>query len=120
MKALSAICISLTISFFSCSLMGQKNIKGISLAVGAPGSMSHIKRLENKDVDVLLAGESPQWETYEYMRDAVDQGRKKAIIFLGHIASEEAGMDYCADWLKSFIKDIPVTFIESGPSYWAY
>lgn len=54
------------------------------------------------------------------MRDAVDQGRKKAIVFLGHIASEEAGMDYCADWLKTFIKDIPVTFIENGPSYWAY
>jgi hypothetical protein len=29
------------------------------------------------------------------MRDAVDQGKNKAIIFLGHINSEEAGMDYC-------------------------
>lgn len=98
----------------------EMKLSKVSLAVGAPGSMSHILRLEDKNVDVLLAGESPQWETYEYMRDAVDQGRKKAIIFLGHIASEEAGMDYCADWLKTFIKDIPVIFIESGPSYWAY
>jgi len=62
----------------------------------------------------------PQWETYEYMRDAVSQGRKKAIIFLGHITSEEPGMEYCAQWLKGFIKDIPITFISSGPSYRTY
>ena len=63
---------------------------------------------------LLLAGEAQQWETYEYMRDAVDQGRNKAIIFLGHINSEEAGMDYCSLWLKSFIKNVPVYFVECG------
>jgi putative NIF3 family GTP cyclohydrolase 1 type 2 len=92
----------------------------VVLAAGAPGSMYHIRLLEDKNVDVVLAGESPQWETYEYMRDAVNQGKKKAIIFLGHIASEEAGMDYCAGWLKSFISDVPVYYVESGPAYWSY
>jgi putative NIF3 family GTP cyclohydrolase 1 type 2 len=92
----------------------------IKFAPGAPGSQTHIRLLEQDDTEVVIAGESQQWETYEYMRDAVSQGRKKAIIFLGHIASEEAGMDYCAEWLKSFIKDIPVRFVESGPSYWSY
>jgi hypothetical protein len=58
--------------------------------------------------------------SYEYMRDAVEQGRKKAIIFLGHINSEEAGMSFCAEWLETFIKDIPVHYIECGPSYWSY
>jgi hypothetical protein len=54
------------------------------------------------------------------MRDAVDQGRNKAIVFLGHINSEEAGMDYCSSWLKSFIKSVPVYFVESGSSFWSY
>lgn len=76
--------------------------------------------IEDKNVDVVLAGESPQWETYEYMRDALAQGRNKAVIFLGHIASEEAGMNYCAEWLKGFIKNVPIYFVESGSSYWAY
>ncbi len=98
----------------------QMKLTNVRLAPGAPGSASQIKLLENKNVDVLLAGESPQWETYEYMRDAVDQGRKKAIIFLGHVSSEEAGMEFCAEWLKGFIKDIPVSYIRSGPSYWSY
>jgi putative NIF3 family GTP cyclohydrolase 1 type 2 len=50
----------------------------------------------------------------------VSQGRKKAVIFLGHITSEEPGMEYCATWLKGFIKDIPVHFVASKPSYWTY
>jgi putative NIF3 family GTP cyclohydrolase 1 type 2 len=98
----------------------EMKLTNVTLAPGAPGSMQHIRLLENDKVDVVLAGESPQWETYEYTRDAVSQGRKKAVIFLGHTASEEAGMDYCSQWLKTFIKDIPVYFVECGPSYWAY
>jgi len=98
----------------------EMKLVNVRLAPGAPGSATHIRLLEDKNVDVLLAGESPQWETYEYMRDAVDQGRKKAIVFLGHISSEEAGMDYCADWLKTFISDIPIYYVQSGPSYWSY
>jgi putative NIF3 family GTP cyclohydrolase 1 type 2 len=98
----------------------EMKLKNVRLAAGAPGSTYHIELLEKENVDVVLAGESPQWETYEYARDASAQGKKKAVIFLGHIASEEAGMDYCAEWLKGFIKDIPVSFVECGPSYWAY
>jgi putative NIF3 family GTP cyclohydrolase 1 type 2 len=92
----------------------------VCLAEGAPGSATHIRLLEDNNVDVVLAGEAQQWETYEYMRDAISQGRNKAIIFLGHVNSEEAGMDYCSTWLKSFIKDIPVTYIEKGPSFWSF
>jgi putative NIF3 family GTP cyclohydrolase 1 type 2 len=103
-------------------VVGDPSLKvsNVSFACGAPGSMAHIHFLEQNDTDVLLAGEAQQWETYEYMRDAVEQGRKKAVIFLGHITSEESGMDFCATWLKTFIRDIPVTYIESGPSYWSY
>lgn len=103
-------------------VIGNPDMKlsNVRLAAGAPGSATHIRLLENSNVDVVLAGESQQWETYEYMRDAIEQGRKKAIIFLGHISSEESGMDYCSKWLKTFIKDVPVYFVKSGPSFWSY
>jgi hypothetical protein len=68
---------------------------------------------------VVVAGEVPQWETYEYVRDAVSQERKKAIVFIGHINSEESGMKFCADWLKKFVK-VPVYFEECHSSYWTY
>jgi putative NIF3 family GTP cyclohydrolase 1 type 2 len=107
---------------FTFYVIGNPGLKvtNVVLAPGAPGSMYHIQILAREDVEVLLAGESPQWETYEYARDAVSQGRNKAVIFLGHIASEEYGMSYCADWLKGFIQDMPVYYVESGPSYKAY
>ena len=92
----------------------------VRLAAGAPGSATHITLLSDDDVDVVIAGESPQWETYEYMRDAVAQGRNKAIVFIGHIPSEEAGMEFCSDWLKTFLTDLPVYFVKCGPSYWTY
>jgi putative NIF3 family GTP cyclohydrolase 1 type 2 len=92
----------------------------VFFAAGAPGSSTHIRLLEDKNIDVVIGGESPQWETYEYMRDAVSQGKKKAFIFLGHIPSENAGMEYAAQWLRTFIKDIPVSYVDCGPSYTTY
>ena len=92
----------------------------VAFSAGAPGSAVHFSMLEDNNVDVLIAGEVSQWETYEYARDAVSQGRNKAVIFLGHVTSEEPGMEYCAEWLKGFLKNIPVRFVKSGPSYWTY
>jgi putative NIF3 family GTP cyclohydrolase 1 type 2 len=104
------------------SVIGDPSMKlsRVRFLCGAPGSDSHIEALADDKVDAVIAGEVPQWETYEYTRDAVAQGRKKAIVFIGHINSEEAGMDFCAEWLKGFIKDLPVHFVESGPSYWTF
>jgi putative NIF3 family GTP cyclohydrolase 1 type 2 len=103
-------------------VIGNPDMKvtNVRLAAGAPGSPTHIRLLEDKNVDVVVAGEAQQWETYEYMRDAVSQGKNKGIIFLGHINSEEAGMDFCAQWLKSFISNVPVYFVESGSSFWSF
>jgi len=49
----------------------------------------------------------------------LDVGNEKSRHFTGHIASEEAGMEYCATWMKTFIPDIPITYIENGSSYWS-
>jgi len=84
---------------------------------GAPGGQRHIEMLRNPNVEVLIAGEAPEWETYLYTNDAVKQGKNKAVIFLGHVKSEEAGMKYAADWLKTFVKGIPIRFIEDEPNF---
>ena len=95
------------------------HITNVALSVGAPGFQSHLNFLEDGFPELLVAGEASEWETYEYVLDASMMGMKKAAIFTGHIASEEAGMEYCATWLKTFIPDIPITYLENGPSYWS-
>ena len=66
----------------------------------------------------VKAGEAPEWETAEYVRDAVAAGMNKAIIFLGHVISEEPGMEYCAEWLKAFITEVPVEFVPAVEPFW--
>ncbi len=89
----------------------------IAFMAGAPGGQRHIQMLKNPGVEVIIAGEAPEWETYLYTNDAVALGKSKAVIFLGHIKSEEAGMEYCAEWLKGFITGVPVVFIENKPNF---
>jgi putative NIF3 family GTP cyclohydrolase 1 type 2 len=87
-------------------------------APGASGSVMQMKMLQGDDVEVLVVGETREWETVEYVRDAKDMGRKKALIILGHCNSEEAGMKYCSEWLKSFIEEVPIKFIPASEPFW--
>lgn len=98
----------------------KAKISNVCFSPGAPGSMHHINCFNNKNADLVIGGEVSQWETYEYVRDAVAQGKNKAIIFLGHIPSENVGMEYCGNWLKTIITEVPVKFIESGLAYESY
>ena len=51
--------------------------------------------------------------------DTVTAFGKKALIVLGHIPSEQAGMRYCADWLKTFIPEVPIDFIAAAEPFWS-
>ncbi|MDB4582859.1 Nif3-like dinuclear metal center hexameric protein [Draconibacterium sp.] len=104
-----------TLGLETVRVIGDPKMKftNVVFSAGAPGGQSHIKTLRNKNVEVLVAGEAPEWETYLYANDAVTQGKNKAVIFLGHVKSEEAGMEYCADWLQRFVKNTPIHFIEN-------
>ena len=100
-------------------VIGNPEMKFTKVAfnAGAPGGQRHIKTLARPDVEVLIAGEAPEWETYLYANDAMQQKKNKAVIFLGHIKSEEAGMKYAAEWLDEFIDGVPIFFIENQPNF---
>ncbi|SFE98901.1 Nif3-like dinuclear metal center hexameric protein [Spirosoma endophyticum] len=68
--------------------------------------------------DVLVVGETHEWELVEYVQDAITSGQKKALIIMGHLVSEQAGMKYCAEWLKGFISEVPVDFLAAPEPYW--
>ena len=71
------------------------------------------------DVQTLILGETREWETVEYVADAVSEGKQKALIILGHIPSEQPGMEECTRWLKTFVSEIPVDFIPARDPFWA-
>ncbi|HVT82341.1 MAG TPA: Nif3-like dinuclear metal center hexameric protein, partial [Phycisphaerae bacterium] len=96
----------------------QMRMTHIALLPGAAGAERQIRLLERDDVEVLVAGESREWETVEYVRDAVTAGEHKALILMGHVPSEEAGMDECARWLKGIVPEVPVEYVPAGEPFW--
>ena len=91
----------------------------IALSPGAAGFDTHRKLLQQDAVEVLVIGEAREWETVEYAADAVTAGRKKALIILGHIPSEQDGMAEFTRWLGTFVKEVPVTFVPAADPFWA-
>ena len=86
-------------------------ITRFALVPGAAGFTRQAKALEMPGVQALVIGEAREWETVEYVTDAVSEGKQKSLIILGHIPSEQAGMEECARWLKTFVT--PRALLES-------
>ncbi|MDQ6481307.1 Nif3-like dinuclear metal center hexameric protein [Dyadobacter sp. LHD-138] len=89
----------------------------IALLPGAWGGQRQVSVAESEKPDVLIVGESPEWETVEYIRDARSFGRKISLIVLGHAVSEEPGMDWVAEWIEPKLTDIKVTHLASGDPF---
>lgn len=96
----------------------DSEITKVGLVLGAAGSKSQIEVLQRRDVQLLIVGETREWETVPYVYDAASMGKSKSLIILGHETSEEAGMDYCADWISTFVNEVPVEFISTGNPFW--
>ena len=101
-------------------VVGEPDMRVTRLAMspGAAGFGRETRALEMPDVQVLIVGETREWETVEYVSDAVSEKRNKALIILGHIPSEQAGMEECARWLKQFVTEVPVSFIAIREPFW--
>jgi hypothetical protein len=48
----------------------------------------------------------------------VASGQKKGFIMLGRVLSEEPGMNFCTDWLKTLVPEVPVRWLPAGDPYW--
>jgi len=96
----------------------HQKVKRVALVPGASGFARETHALEMPEVDVLLTGEPREWETVEYVADAVTQKRGKGLIILGHIPSEQAGMEECTRWLKTFVSEVPTEFVPAADPFW--
>jgi putative NIF3 family GTP cyclohydrolase 1 type 2 len=90
----------------------------IAFSPGAAGFETETHALERDDVEVLLVGETREWETVEYAADAVTEGKRKALIVIGHIPSEQAGMEECTRWLKTFVTGVKIEFVPAKQPFW--
>lgn len=85
----------------------------IGCCFGTPGHIA--EQLENNDF--VLTGEICEWELGEMARDYAQLGYNKAILVMGHIGSERAGMMLLCDILKEKHPELNPLYIECGEVY---
>jgi putative NIF3 family GTP cyclohydrolase 1 type 2 len=103
--------------------LGTKNVVVVGardLKVRTVGDCAHVLSSVLPSLrlyDVALVGETPQHDTYEYVRDAMALGESKGVVMISHEALEEWGMEICAEWLKPLVPELPVEFVPAGDPF---
>lgn len=74
------------------------------------------------DTDVVVGGEQQEadgaLDNVEYVADAAALGFNKGLIMLGHVVSEQPGMEDYAKWLQTFITGIPIQYVPAEEPFW--
>ena len=96
----------------------QLPVSRVNASWGYCGQFPGINLAARTDTDLFVCGETREWELVEYVQDMIASGRKKAMIVMGHVVSEQSGMKYCAEWLKTFIPEVPIDFIAAAEPFW--
>ena len=97
--------------------MSKLAVRNVAALWGNAAQMPAIQLL-NTGIDVLIAGYAREWEAVEYAQDMISAGLKKALVLLGENASLQAGMKSSADWIKTVVTEVPVTFTALPEPYW--
>ena len=90
----------------------------VAVLPGAGGFERQAAALNHPETQVLIAGEAAEWDTVEYIRDSIAEGRPKGIVLLGHEVTEEPGMERCASDLRTLFPGIHVDHIVTGQPLW--
>ncbi|MDO4413780.1 MAG: hypothetical protein Q4C20_01745 [Erysipelotrichaceae bacterium] len=100
-------------------------IKRVGILVGG-GSLGlgrevmPMEVMERNNLNLLICGDITEWTVVQYVRDAAQLGMDRSMIQLGHEKTEEPGMKYLPLLLRKYIRNIPVTFIDSEEPYTYY
>jgi hypothetical protein len=94
----------------------QIKVKRLTFLPGVSNLAATMKALPESDV--VLAGETREWESVEYAHDTVASGQKKGLIMLGRVLSQDPGMNVCAEWVKGLVPEVPVHWLPTGDPYW--
>ncbi|MEF2244350.1 Nif3-like dinuclear metal center hexameric protein [Paenibacillus sp. IITD108] len=90
----------------------------VAITVGYRGGGNVVlPLLREQRVQLVIAGEGPEWEAPEYVRDAREQGLDYSMIMLGHAESEAPGMRYIAQLLAEQFPHIAVHTLIDKPLY---
>lgn len=91
----------------------ESRVSSVVLTQGFPGFPTNRHAIQSAHPDVVILGEDHEWESIEYVVDGISEGRIKGLIVLGHIPSEQAGMEQFTKWLRGFVTEAPIHFVRT-------
>ena len=68
--------------------------------------------------DCIIVSEAREYDSFEYVRDAVRSGARKGAIFMSHLSGEDEGMHEFAAWAPAFIPEVPIRYIATTDEFW--
>lgn len=92
----------------------KQECRTIYLAFGYMDPRTQIPVIQKNKPDLILSGETREWETVERVRDGLLMGQKTSLMVLSHSVSEEAGMEYAVKWLQPKLPGVKIMNIPSG------
>jgi putative NIF3 family GTP cyclohydrolase 1 type 2 len=92
----------------------DQDCRTVYLAFGYMDSKRQIAAIQQSQPDLILSGETREWETVERVRDGLKMGKKTSLLVLSHSVSEEAGMEYAVTWLRPKLPGVTITHIPSN------
>ena len=101
----------------SIRIVGDPNLRVTKIGYGShnlDGNMAPMK-----DSDCVIVSEAREYDSFEFLRDAVYAEPKRSAIIISHQAGEDIGMDEFARWLKPFVPEVPIQFVPTTDEYWS-
>lgn len=80
---------------------------------------AYIQIMKDLDIDLMIPGESVNWTTQYYIRDAAALGMNKVMLLVGHFNIESLGMkDLAERFIPQVTKgQVKTAYISAGDSY---
>lgn len=103
----------------SIRVMGDPDMVVRRIVLG-PGSGVPVLASSPEIFDLSIGGETAEsGGNAEYILDAAAVGQSRAMVLLGHMLSEDWGMQEVADWLRPIVSGVTVEWVPAGEPFGA-
>lgn len=86
----------------------RAGVSRVAIIPGLPNVPQVARALGDARVDVVIVGETCEWEATPYFQDVIASGRPVGMLLVGYGVSEEPGMSQVAAFVRGLAGPIPV------------
>jgi putative NIF3 family GTP cyclohydrolase 1 type 2 len=100
----------------STRVLGERSAKVMKVAIH-PGFLTipaATKIGQTPGLDVIITGETCEWEAFTYAEDWISSGQGKGFIMLGLAATSDAAACEVAAWVHEVIPSTKIEFLAAG------